>query len=90
MTDDDVLLQAQRRLVQAEVDDLPVTAAPRVKDRHQERAGAEDRGPCFSERHRHRNRRAIGKSRRELHARERLGDAIVAALAGERPGLAER
>jgi len=68
----------------------PWPLRPRVKDGHQERAGAEDRGPRLGQRHGHRNRRAIGESRRELHTGERLGDAIVAALAGQRPGLAER
>ena len=90
MLDDDFLLHAQADLVEPEIDDLPAAAAARVEDRHQEAIGAVDAGPAIEERQRDGNRRSVGKARRELHAGEGLRDAIVAALAGERAGLAER
>src|SRR5437899_266501 len=90
VTDDDVLLHAERRLVEADVDDLAVAAASGVQDSHQDSAGAQDRRPRLGQRHRHGERPAVGESRRELHPGERLGDAVVAALAGQRARLTER
>ena len=89
VTDDDVFLHAQRSLVEPDVDDLPVAASTGMEDGHQERARPEDRRPRLGQWDGHRNRRTIGESRRELHAGERLRDAVVAALTGQRPGLTE-
>ena len=89
VADHHFLLQPEAHLVEADVDHLPVPAPPRVEDRHQEPARALDRGPGLGQRHRHRHRRAVREAGGELHARERLGDAVVAALGRERPGLAE-
>ncbi len=68
----------------------PAAAAPGVEDRHQQPARAVDGGPALGQRHRDRQRRAVREPGHELHAGEGLRDAVVAALAGQRPGLPER
>ena len=90
MAEDHFFLHAERGLIEADVDDLAVAAPPGVEHRHQERRGAEHGRPCLGQGHRDRQWRTIGEARRELHAGERLGDAIVATLARQRPGLTER
>ncbi len=89
MAHHDLLLQPQACLVEPDVGHLPVPAAPGVEDGHQQRAGALDRGPALGQRHRDRRGRAVREAGDELHAREGLRDAVVAARARQRPGLAE-
>ena len=90
MADDDFFLHAERGLIEADVHDLTVAAPPSVEDGHQERRRAEHGRPRLGQRHGDRQRRAIGEAGRELDTGECLRDPVVAALARQRAGLAER
>jgi len=90
VADDGLFLHAQPGLVEADVDHLAVAAAPRMKDRHQERAGAEDGRPGVGERHRHRTGARSGNPVANCIPQNAWAIPVVAPLARQRPGLAER
>ena len=87
--DDHSFLQTQGGFVERQVHDLTTAAPARVPHRHQQTIHAVHTGPVVGQGDRDGNGWPVGEAGGKLHVRKRLGNAIVAALPGQRSGVAE-